>query len=195
MMMSIRSWMKPLLVLGAVAFSLPAQAAQYRVDMTKSSLSFAGAHADKPFTGTFGVWSANIEFDPKALDKSRIDVTVDVASAKTGKSMYDGTLPTADWFDVKQYPSARFVSSAIRTKEGGGYTAEGTLELRGKSVPVHFDFTLTPADLAAAEVSSSFTLTLNRMDFDIGAKSDAKAEWVSRDITLEVKLVAKAVQG
>jgi len=39
-------------------------------------------------------------------------------------------------------------------------------------------------------VKAHFTLTLDRLAFDIGKQSDAKAEWVSRDIVLDVTLLA-----
>ncbi|MCE2926314.1 MAG: YceI family protein [Rickettsiales bacterium] len=164
-----------------------AHAAEYIVDKAASSIAFSGTHAGKPFKGTFGTWDAAITFDAANLAASSVKVTIDTASAKTGDAMYDGTLPTADWFDVKNHPQATFISESIEKKEAG-YSAKGTLTIRGKAVPVAFDFALS--DLAAPPVKTTFTLTLDRLAHDIGLKSDAKAEWVSKDIPISVTLAA-----
>jgi cytochrome b561 len=167
---------------------MPAHAAEYTIDKSQSSIAFSGTHAGKPFKGSFGTWDAIIVFDAANLTASSVKVTIDTASAKTGDAMYDGTLPTADWFDVKNHPQATFISDSITKKVDGAYTAKGQLTIRGKAVPVVFDFTLS--DLAAPPVKTSFTLTLDRLAHDIGVKSDAKAEWVSKEIPITVTLAA-----
>jgi polyisoprenoid-binding protein YceI len=167
----------------------PALAADYTVDYKNSKIEFSGTHADTPFKGTFGVWTAAIRFDPADLAGSNIVATFDTASAKTGNSMYDGTLPQADWFDAKNHPQAIFASTAIAAKEdGSGYTATGDLTLRGVTKPVSFDFTLGAPEKAPVTAKASFAI--DRLDFDIGKKSDAKAEWVGREITLTLDITA-----
>lgn len=167
----------------------PALATDYVVDHKNSKIEFSGTHAGDPFKGAFGTWTALIRFDPADLAGSNIVATFDTASAKTGNSMYDGTLPQADWFDVKNHPQATFASTAISAKEdGSGYTATGDLTLRGVTKPVSFDFTL--GALAETPVTAKASFTIDRLDFDIGKKSDAKAEWVSREIVLTLDITA-----
>lgn len=174
------------------AFSLyasPAGAAEYSVDTKASKITFSGTHADNPFSGSFGEWTALVTFDPADLGASKIVATFNTASAKTGNSMYDGTLPQADWFDVKTHPQATFTTTAITAKpDGSGYSAAGDLTIRGITKPVQFDFTLS--DLAQSPVTAKGSFTLNRLDFDIGKKSDAPAEWVGRDITVSIDITA-----
>lgn len=185
------------LFLGAVLIAAPALAQEesgalpaYKADAKTGTLGFSGTHAGNVFNGNFGEWSAEIRFSPAALSESRITATIETASAKTGNAMYDGTLPSADWFDTKQYPQAKFMSTRLE-KTAGGYRAEGTLTLRGKSVPVALTFALTPADGDAASVKVEASAKLDRLAFDIGAQSDAKAEWVSREIPLTLSFVAQ----
>lgn len=174
------------------AFSLataPAEAAEYTVDTKASKIAFSGTHADTPFSGNFEEWTAVLSFDAGDLENSKFIATFNTASAKTGNAMYDGTLPQADWFDVKNHPQATFTTTAIAAKpDGSGYSATGDLTIRGVTKPVQFDFTLS--DLAQSPVTAKATLTINRLDFDIGKKSDASAEWVSRDITLTLDITA-----
>ena len=183
-------------ILCAAAFALclaaaPALAADYVVDYKNSKIGFSGTHAGKAFSGTFGTWTATISFNPADLAASKIVATFDTASAATGDRMYDGTLPQADWFDAKTHPQATFVSTAIRAKEdGSGYSATGDLFLRGITKPVSFDFTLDGAGENGTPVRARAQFALDRLDFDIGKKSDAKAEWVSREITLALDIAA-----
>jgi polyisoprenoid-binding protein YceI len=187
-----RDPVKKFLCAAALLFSLaaaPAQAADYVVDYKSSKIAFSGTHAGNAFNGTFGTWTALIRFDPADLAGSQITATFDTSTAKTGNSMYDGTLPQADWFDVKNHPQATFTSTAITGKEdGSGYTARGDLTLRGITKPVSFDFTI--GDLAQTPVTAKASFAIDRLDFDIGKKSDAPAEWVSREIVLTFDISA-----
>jgi polyisoprenoid-binding protein YceI len=166
-----------------------AMAAPYAVDYKASSIGFSGTHAGNAFSGSFGKWTAAIDFDAAQPEASHAEVSIDTASAKTGNAMFDGTLPTPDWFNVKAFPKARFVSSAFHKNADDSYTAEGELTIRDKTQHVSFPFTLTP-DAANPVVATTFTLTLDRLAFGLGADSDPKSEWVGRDITVSVKLSA-----
>lgn len=175
-------------VFAASLASADARATDYAIDKAQSKIEFSGTHADKPFKGSFGEWTATIAFDPADLGASKIAATFNTASAKTGDAMYDGTLPQADWFHTKEFPEATFTSTAISAKEDGSYTATGDLTIRGITKPVSFDFTLS--DLAQSPVTATGHIILNRLDFDLGKKSDGAAEWVSKDITIALHIVA-----
>lgn len=175
------------LLLLAVAVQ-PALAKPYRVDTGASEVTFSGTHADKPFTGTMESFDAQIDFNPVDLPSSSITATFDLTSAKTGDAMYDSTLPEADWFDIKNFPKASFRTTGIVANSKGGYTALGELTMRGKTLPLNFDFTLS--DLNEAPVTATGAFIIDRLSYGIGAKSDAKAEWVGKDIKVQVKIVA-----
>jgi len=168
------------------------QAKDYVVDYQSSKVSFSGTHAGNVFTGSFGEWKAVITFDPADLEASKLTAVFNPASAKTGNSMYDGTLPQADWFDVKNHAEAHFVSAGIAAGENGVYDVTGDLTIRGITKPVTFDFTLS--DPEQAPVKAQGTLRINRLDFDIGKKSDAPAEWVSRDIAVTLDITANPAE-
>lgn len=177
------------LLAAALLLATPAYAADYAVDKTASHVKFAGEHAGTKFEGAFKEWDAQVSFDPAALDKSSLKATFKPASATTGNKMYDGTLPSADWFDVANHPEAVFVSKTITAGEGGAYVAEGDLTIRGITKPAKFTFTLS--DLSASPVTAKGSFLVDRLAYDIGKKSDATAEWVSKDITVTLEIVAK----
>ena len=175
------------LLLLAILLSSPAAAAPYALDAAASKLSFSGKHAGKDFTGSFKSWNATIDFDAQQTETSHITASFDTASAHTGNAMYDGTLPSPDWFNTKEFPKAEFTSSSITADGKGGYLASGTLTIRGIAQKVSFPFSLNEA---GDKVKASFSLILNRMDFDIGKKSDPSAEWVDKDIRITAEIMA-----
>lgn len=173
------------------ALSVPSigHTAPYVVDYGKSTAGFAGTHADNEFKGTFKEWSATIDFDADNLTASTIEAEFVLGSASTGNAMYDGTLPQKDWFNSKEYPKGIFKSRTITHKSSDTYHIVGDLTLRNITQPVEFDFTLS--DLAASPVIVKASFPIDRLTFEIGKKSDATAEWVSKDITITLHLTAQ----
>ncbi len=180
--------MKIITVLVILILSLPASAASYKIDYEKSSLNFSGKHAGKEFKGTFKKWQADIIFDATDLASSKITATFETKSANTGNVLYDRTLPQVDWFNIAEYPSATFTSKTITTNEDGTYKAEGTLKLRNIEKPFTFNFTLK--DPGKEVVSAKASFKINRLEFDIGKQSDPNAEWVSKEISMDLNLTA-----
>jgi len=184
--------MRKLLIATAIALltSTAANAKIYDVDYANSTIEFAGKHAGKDFKGKFGEWNAQIDFDPEHLDTSSIKASFTTGTAVTGNKMYDGTLPSEDWFDAEKFPKADFVSTSIISKGGSNYIAEGTLTIRGIPKPAKIIFVLT--DLSKSPVNVKAALVVNRLSYDIGKKSDAKAEWVNADIDITLNINATA---
>lgn len=177
-----------LFIVAFAAAPLTAHATSWDVVRGDSRIGFSGTHAGAPFQGTFKTWSAEITFDPEALDQAKATVTVDLASAETGNTTYDKSLPSGDWFNTGSSATATYTTDTIARGEGGSYVADGTLSLRGKQVPVTLTFDLAISGDTATMTGKS---TIARLDFDIGRSSDAKGAWVSLDIPLDLKVVAK----
>jgi cytochrome b561 len=172
-----------------LAFSTAGYASAYEIDYAKSSITFSGEHAGNAFEGNFKEWDAEIIFDPNNLEQSSLSASFKTTSAETGNAMYDGTLPQADWFAAKEHPQAHYQSRKITAlEEANRYHAEGDLTLRGVKQPVAFDFTLTPNEDGTRTAKADFTI--DRISYEIGKKSDAQAEWVSRGIGLSLEIIA-----
>ncbi len=158
------------------------------MDPARSELRFSGTHIGRPFSGTFGKFTADIEFAPGALAQSRASIVVDLASAKIGNPEYDSALPGSDWLDSAKIAEARFETTRFTATGSGGFIAEGRLTLRGVTKDVRLPFTL---GFSADEAVMEGRVVLNRLDFAIGARNDRSAEWVSRDIKLAIRLTAR----
>lgn len=166
----------------------PAAAVPWTVVPAQSRVGFTATWLGKPVAGTFRSWTAAIDFDPAAPAKSRIAVTIDLASAATGDKTVDGSLPGDDWFAVKAGRTARFVATKVVAAGPGRYIASGALTIRGYPVPVTLPFTLAQnGDTATV----SGRLTVDRRAWKIGLESDATAEYVAFAVPVAVQIVAK----
>jgi polyisoprenoid-binding protein YceI len=169
--------------------ALPAAAAvsNWRLDPAASRLTFRATMSGASFTGVFRRWTARIAFDPKALAASKVEASVDVASAVTGDKDRDQALPTADWFSASAFPTATFVTRGFKDLGGGKYLAIGDLRLRGLSRPVNLPFTLVIAGDTARATGSA---VVDRTAFGVGQGQWKTGSVVGTQVTVLVNLVA-----
>lgn len=170
-----------------IPLGAPAQAASWTVDPSKSKLAFSGTQTGSRFDGSFSRYTATIDFDPDRLETSRIAVTVDLASAATGDAQRDTALPEKDWFDVGEFPQARFESNTIRKTGDGSYEAAGTLTIRGISQPVVLPFTL---QIDGANARAKGRVSLLRNAFGIGQGAWNNDQWVAFEVGVDIDIVA-----
>lgn len=160
---------------------------RWTVNAARSAITFSGTHAGTPFEGRFSRWRATIQFDPNNLAASSAVVTIQTASAADGNPMHDEALPGEEWFNTAAHPTAVFRTTSIRHTSGNSYSARGTLTLKGQSIPLSLPFTLT---INGANASMTGSATINRRAANLGMQSDPDAEYVSPDITVNVRVEA-----
>jgi polyisoprenoid-binding protein YceI len=176
---------------GAVAAAGPAADAAtvpgYSTDPLQSHLEFTGVQAGAEFKGVFHKFTAAVDFAPDAPGGSRIDVQIDMNSVDSMDKDRDTTIRGADIFDVAHWPTAHYVTRTI-TKTAAGFSAQGSLTLRGvtKDVPIDFQFTQT-AGGAKLEGSAK----LKRLDFGAGQGDWKSTEWVGDAVKVSFSLALK----
>lgn len=164
-----------------------AMAAPWLIDADTSTLTFSGTQAGDPFTGRFTKFTPMVEFDAAAPEAGNITVTVDMASATIADKDKQESLPTEDWFFVKQFPTATFTSNSIR-KTAEGYLAEGSLTLRGVSQPTQVPFSLREEN---GVTHAEGKLTLQRQRFGVGQGQWKGDEWVAYPVDVSFHLIAR----
>lgn len=153
-----------------------------------STLGFGTAWDGQAVRGQFDRWTADILFSPQALDRSKVTVSIDLASVNTGDPQRDASLPAPDWFDTAAHPKATFTATRFEQTGESRYIAHGRLTLRGVSKPINLPFRLK-IDGDRAEVSG--VTSLDRTAFGVG-----QGEWTSTDqiparVTVRVSLQAR----
>jgi cytochrome b561/polyisoprenoid-binding protein YceI len=152
-----------------------------------STLGFSTTWAGDPLQGRFERWSANIAFSPDDLAHSKVTVTIDVSSAKTGDEQRDASLPSSDWFDAATHPKAVFTAARFDHPGGDRYVAHGTLNLRGVTKPVDLPFRLT---IAGATAKVAGETSLDRLAFGVGQGDFAATDQVPAKVAVRVELTA-----
>jgi polyisoprenoid-binding protein YceI len=181
--------MKRLVLLLALALPGLAAATDYAVQPGASTLGFTSTFQGETFNGHFDAWTAAIRYDPADLAHAAFDVTVNLASVKTGDSDRDSALPGSDFFDVATFPTARFVTTGFR-RSGAKVIADGKLTLRGVTKPVSLDVTFQPA---AQGATLDVDGVVHRLDFGVGGGEYADTSVIGADVkvTAHLQLTAK----
>ncbi len=164
----------------------PAMAADY-VQAPGSTLVFASSYQGETFTGKFGGFTTTLSFDPAQLATSKLDVAIQLAGTQTGNGDRDGTLVSADFFNVAKFAQARYTATKFRSLGGNQYVADGTLSLRGVSKPVTLTFTWTPG----AQPVLAGKATVKRLDFGVGGGDWADTSTIPNDVAISTKVVLK----
>lgn len=156
------------------------------LDPARSEIAFSGTHAGVAFRGRFTRWSAALHIDPHDLTRSRIAATIDTASATDGVTLHDETLPETEWFDTASHPSAAFQVTHIRARDAQRYALDGQLKLKARALAI----TGLILEVKDDQAQISGRVVIDRRDADLGMESDPDAQWVSREIVVEIRLSA-----
>lgn len=181
----------PLLGAGAAGAAKPSGAgtgpiagitANWAVDYEASDISFSGLHDGNAFKGRFAGWTADIAFDPEALETSRVRVLIDMRSASTGNKLYDDSLKGKEWFSLADHPEAVVELGGFR-QVPGGYEATATLTLKGKPVSLPLRFSL---DIDGQTAHLAGEAAFSRKALDLGQSSDADGKWIADTVTVTI---------
>lgn len=158
------------------------------VDKSRSQVSFWGTHAGSRFDGQIGEWDTRITLPNEETSDAKLEAQFVMNTAKTGDTMYDGTLAESGWLDPDNHPKAVFISDSFKKVDESQYRAMGELSIRGKTNEQTFEVRSEPIN--QTEVRLTGTFTLDRLSYHIGLAADPSADWVSKDINVSFVIVA-----
>ena len=179
------------LMLAACLFSSSSFAAEYKLDID-------GAHAFVNFkikhlgyswlTGRFNRFDGNFSYDAKAPNEAKIKVIIDTSSIDSNHAERDKHLRSADFLDVKQFPTAIFTSSSYQSTDANNGIISGTLELHGVKREISFPVEKIgegrdPWGGYRAGFSGSTSLSLS--DYDIQANLGPQSTEVLLELHIE----------
>jgi polyisoprenoid-binding protein YceI len=148
------------LVLSASAFAAtPAPVGSYKIDPAHSGAFFEVGHLGgiSRFMARFNDISGDLVVDAPA--KSSIKVQIKTDSVDSNHEGLDKHLKSPDFFNVVQFPTMTFTSTAVTLNPTGEGTVAGTLNLHGVTKPV--------------------TLTLKQIGSGKGMKGETRAGYVA----------------
>ena len=160
-------------------------APRWQVFADESTLAISVNQLGSPVSGAFSNWTADIAFDPDALETASVDVRIDIGSLTLGTVSQQATGP--EFLQASAFPQARFTSNDFVQLDDGSYEARGTLTIRDVEQPFVLPFTLAIAD---GRATMEATATIDRLAFGVGSEGYPNEDSVGFAVTVIVNLVA-----
>ena len=180
-----------------------AEPATWNIDPAHSQSMFTIRHmVVSNVKGAFERTTGTVQLDDKDLGKSSVEATIDAASINTRVENRDNDLRSANFFDVRKYPTITFKSTRVEKAGDGKLKVTGDLTMHGVTRPVVLDLEgPTPAikDMQGKQRRGlNATTTINRKDFGLSWNKMIEAGPVVGDevkIEIEAELVAAEGKG
>lgn len=170
------------------------------IDTAHSEIGFRVRHMMVSWTrGNFGKFEGTLELDAQDVTKSKVEVSIDVASIDTGTADRDAHLRSPDFFDAANHPQMKFVSQKVEALAGGALRVLGQLEIRGTKKAVALDVEpLAPAakdPWGGMRRGTAAKAKLSRKDFGLNWNAALEMGGVlvgdEVEIHLEIELIQK----
>jgi polyisoprenoid-binding protein YceI len=116
----------------------PVAADNYTVDAMHTAVTFKVSHIGLSWThGRFNDVRGTFSIDPDDAGRCSFNLTMKAESIDTGNAKRDEHLRSPDFFNVKQFPTLSFQSTAVKAIKDG-YQVTGDLTLHGVTQSVSF---------------------------------------------------------
>jgi polyisoprenoid-binding protein YceI len=158
----------------------------YKVDAVHSVVLFRIKHLGVSyFYGRFNDVAGS--FAVGGDGAGEVDITIRADSIDTNSEKRDGHLKGPDFFSVKQFPTIRFHSEKLVSKEGNRYQATGTLTLHGVSKEITVDLERVGSANAMGAYRTGFegTFTISRSAHGMNWRPEALGEDVKLIVAIE----------
>jgi polyisoprenoid-binding protein YceI len=128
--------------------------------------------------GSFKGLKGSIKWDAANFSNSSFNVSVDANTINTGIDMRDNDLRKATYFNVAQYPTINFVSTAITATN-----VAGNLTIKGITKQINIPYTVTASGNGYLFEGK---FSLNRRDFNVGGSSFTLGD----NVDVQLKILA-----
>ena len=159
------------------------------IQADKSRLAFVSKQMGVPVEGEFRKFAVQMSFDPAKPEAGKAQIEIDMASIDAGSAEANEEVVGKNWFNVKQFPKASFVSSSVKALGGNKFEVAGKLTIRDKTRDVAAPFTMAQQ---GANAQFEGTFTIKRADFGIGQGAWADFDTVANEVQIKFKFVAAA---
>jgi polyisoprenoid-binding protein YceI len=176
-----------------MAMNASAQATKWTVDKGHSNVKFTVTHMTvSEVEGSFKVFDGTVEHTKADFSDAKVNFTVDVNSVFTDNERRDGHLKGDDFFNAAQFPTMKFVSTAMKPLGNNKYQLSGNLTIRDVTKPVVFDVSYGGTVNTGRGRKSGFKAktTINRFDYNL--KWDRAVEAgglvVAKDVDIQLNV-------
>jgi polyisoprenoid-binding protein YceI len=177
------------LALGALLLIAPAA---HAIEFTqfqpaKSSLSFVSKQMNVPVDGRFKTFRSKLAFDPANPAAAKAELEIDLASIDAGSREANDEVAGKPWFNTREFPVAKFVSTTVKPLGGNRYELAGKMSIKGKTLDLVAPLTVTQDGNSA---SFDGALVFKRADYGIGDGVWADFGTVANEVQIKFRIVA-----
>ncbi|MEJ5251618.1 MAG: YceI family protein [Chthonomonadetes bacterium] len=166
----IKRWM-PMVVALSTMGTLTASAQTYQIDPVHTSLIFRVKHMNTAYVyGRFNQVTGTIVLNEANPARSSVNIEVDANSVYTANEQRDNHLRSPDFFNTRQFPTIRFVSTQVSRVNANTVRVRGNLTMRGVTRPITADVVLTgkgKSPQGREIIGFETTFTIRRSEFGI----------------------------
>jgi polyisoprenoid-binding protein YceI len=164
----------------------------YVLDPDHGKITWSVSHLGySTYYGQLTGLNGTLQLDPKAPDKSRLEVTVPLSGVMTGSTRLNEHLAAPDFFDTAKFPNATFTATKVEPTSPTTARISGDLNLRGTVRPFAIDATFNQAGIHPVDqrytVGFDGRAVIKRSDFGINAYLPQLGDEVSLRIEGEFK--------
>jgi polyisoprenoid-binding protein YceI len=179
---------------------------KYSLDKDHASLIFKLNHLGfSTYVARFNSMEASLDFDPENIEKSSLEVSVDMASIDVNNTAFAEQLRGSDWLDTAQFPKATFkttryvastavaatavAATAIAATAKNTFAFEGDLTFHGVTKPITLNATFHGGgrNMLTRKNTLGFSAntTFKRSDFGVGKFTSMG---IGDDVTLDINV-------
>ena len=176
---------------GVLVFEVATPAAAMTVLYDKSRISCVSRQEKVPVEALFRKFTVQIAFNPARPEAGKAQIEIDLNSFDIGFAEYNDDAKGKNWFDVRNFPRATFVSAGIRASGGGKFEARGPLTIKGKTNDVVASFTYKEEG-GVGVFDGAFAI--KRLQYNIGDGVWRDTDTVADDVQIKFRIVVEAAK-
>jgi len=147
-------------------------AATYTLDPAHTTIGFKVKHLMiTNVKGSFEKFKGTVVIDEKDITKSKVNVSIEIASINTNIAKRDEHLRSGDFFDAGKYPVMTFDSTKVERAGADTLKVTGNLTIKGVAKQVVLTVDGPSGEIESpqgvAKRGASAVATINRQDFGV----------------------------
>lgn len=192
--------MRSLLAVLMLSLALPATAElrRFEIDPVHTRIMFSCEHLGFSHAlGTFSHPTGELWFDPDDWSSARLEVSIDISSLDLGDDDWNERMHKRDFFHLKKYPQARFVSTSVQAIGADRARVSGELSLRGVTRPLELEVKLNRLARHGytLKMTAGFSATATLLRADFGMDALQKVVGTEVQLRIEAEAIRKRDDG
>ena len=172
----------------AEAVSTPVEGEVFGIDLSHSSI-----HFDVEHLGVSRAWGRFDEFEGQftlgeGADDMSVELTAKTESVNTNDAKRDEHLRSADFFNARQFPELKFVSTGVEKTGKDSYTLTGDLTMLGTKKSIEAEMTMIGRGAdpwGGTRAGAMATFTIDRFDYGMETYEGTLGKEVNVRVDLE----------